>query len=314
MLKLLTFARLHLALILPLASVNLYAAELAYAGYKAVAGGKLYYQTFGSKGENIVVLHGGLGLDSSYLLPQMAKLALTNKVTFYDQRGCGKSLGFALTPENINLESFINDLETLRQQLGFEKFTLIGHSLGGLLAMNYAIAYQQHLNALILLNSAPATSSGFKIFLKEHAKRTAPLQNELDLITNSPAYKYGQPAARTNFLRKLFAAYFYKPAAVNKLSLNFTPGGAISGSKVAELLVANYLTDYDVSAGLKTLTLPVLIVHGKNDIVPLATAYEIKALLVNAQLVVIPKCDHFPYIEQPLSFFKTLDEFLNKNK
>lgn len=49
---------------------------------------KLFYQRFG-KGEPIIVVHGGLGLDAGYLLPQMLELAKYYEVIFYDQRGSG---------------------------------------------------------------------------------------------------------------------------------------------------------------------------------------------------------------------------------
>ena len=63
---------------------------------------------------------------------------------------------------------------------------------------------------------------------------------------------------------------------------------------------------------LKTLTVPTFILHGKQDIVPVWTAEEIKAAIPHAEIVILDHCDHFPYIEQPFQFFSELNNFLYK--
>jgi hypothetical protein len=74
-------------------------------GYVEVKDGKLFYQTFGF-GEPIIVLHGGPGMDQGYLLPQMLELAKEHKVTFYDQRGSGKSLDTKIDEKTITINQF----------------------------------------------------------------------------------------------------------------------------------------------------------------------------------------------------------------
>ena len=138
----------------------------AQSGYVSVDGAKLYYQTIG-KGTPVIMLHGGPGLDHTYFLPQMRKIGEKHQAVFYDQRGSGKSESTSLDSKDININQFVQDLEHLRQALGYEKVTVLGHSWGGLLAMNYAIKYPEHTKALILMNSAPATMGGWTAFEKE---------------------------------------------------------------------------------------------------------------------------------------------------
>ncbi len=66
-------------------------ASFSKSGHISVESGKLFYQRFG-KGDPIIVVHGGPGLDQGYLLPQMLELAKDHEVIFYDQRGSGRSL------------------------------------------------------------------------------------------------------------------------------------------------------------------------------------------------------------------------------
>lgn len=285
-------------------------------GYIQVTGGKLYYEQYGSKNSNpVIVLHGGPGvLDSSYLLPQMAELAKENEVVFYDQRGSGKSLEFTLDNESINIESFINDLDAVRAKFGYNKFTLVGHSWGGLLAMAYAIKYPQYLNALVLTSSAPSDTAGFQVFAGEYVKRAQSIQPELAVIESSTKFVQGDPATVRQYFKDVFAIYFYKKEQVQDLTLVFTKEGVLSGRKVADLLMHNYLSNYDLTTQLKTLQLPVLLIHGENDIVPLSTAQATQAAIPESQLVVLKDCDHFPYIEQPGAFFNDMQAFINAHK
>jgi proline iminopeptidase len=113
-------------------------------GFVSVRNGKLFYRMPG-KGVPLVVVHGGPSLNQDYLLPQLYKLAENNLVIFYDQRGSGRSLETKLDEKYINIDQFVEDLETLRISLGFDKFILMGHSWGGLLAMKYAVEHQENL-------------------------------------------------------------------------------------------------------------------------------------------------------------------------
>ena len=111
--------------------------SLKRQGFVTINGGSLYYQKFGS-GIPIIVVHGGPGLDQGYLQPQLLQLASDYELIFYDQRGSGKSLDTKINEKYITLPQFIEDLEALRNYLGFNKFILMGHSWGGFLAMQYA--------------------------------------------------------------------------------------------------------------------------------------------------------------------------------
>lgn len=61
------------------------------SGYISVESGKLFYQRFG-KGDPIIIVHSGPGLDHGYLLPQMLELAKDHALIFYDRKGSGRSL------------------------------------------------------------------------------------------------------------------------------------------------------------------------------------------------------------------------------
>ena len=63
------------------------------------------------KGDPIIVLHGGPGLDQTYLLPQISRLAKNHQVIFYDQRGSGQSVSDMLDPSlmTLNKREVVNE-------------------------------------------------------------------------------------------------------------------------------------------------------------------------------------------------------------
>lgn len=290
-----------------------YVKEEIKEGFVSVRDGKLFYRMAG-EGVPLIVLHGGPGLSQDYLLPQLYKLAENNLVIFYDQRGSGKSLETKLDSNHINIDQFIDDLEALRTSFGIDKFILMGHSWGGLLAMQYAVDHQENLIGLILLNTAPADYKGQKGFIDEFEMRTKNIQNDIKSFFSYEDFKELNSAQISDLYRKLFSVYFYNPEKVKNLSLNFNVASAQSGFKVMEEMSKTYWLQPNVNLfpSLKRLAIPTFILHGKQDIVPVWTVQEIKDAIPQSEIVVLDHCDHFPYIEQPSHFFYELNKFLRK--
>ncbi|MEK7251534.1 MAG: alpha/beta fold hydrolase, partial [Bacteroidota bacterium] len=82
-------------------------------GFTQINGTQLFYKIIG-KGTPIVILHGGPGLDHSYLLPQMAELAKTHKLIFFDQRASGKSSVDSDT-NSMTMKNLVEDVEGIRK-------------------------------------------------------------------------------------------------------------------------------------------------------------------------------------------------------
>ncbi len=271
---------------------------------------KLFCRMMG-KGKPLVVLHGGPGLSQDYLLPQMSRLAEHHLVIFYDQRGCGYSTG-AENPDSIEMKVFIEDLEGLRKSLGLEKISILGHSWGGLLAMHYAIAHPHSIDKLILLNTIPASSEEFSLFLKEWSHRMAPFQDELKTIRESQAFEDGDPETVAHYYRIIFRTYCYHSADADQLSLLMTQRAVLSGFKVADLFRKRFLLHpFNLHPALQQLSLPTLIIHGDSDPIPFLTAENIHTSIPHSQWILIKQCGHFPYVEQPDFLFSCLQQFLH---
>lgn len=273
-------------------------------------GAQLFCRAIGA-GNPLIVIHGGPGMSQDYLLPQMAKLADTNFVIFYDQRSCGRSTG-EITPESMQMNVFLDDIEAIRSHFGFKKVSILGHSWGGFIAMQYAIAHPESVDKLILSNSVPATSDGFSQFIKEWFHRTASIQNELAELHSLKAFQEGDPDCKQRYFRLMFHTYCFLPEKADLLQLGMAPQAYVNGEKVNEAMRQNVLMKvFDLRDSLKKLRMKTLVIHGDFDPVPAETAKTIHENIPGSQYVLMKNCGHFPYVEDPDVYFTVLNGFLH---
>ncbi len=270
---------------------------------------QLFCSTLG-QGKPLIVLHGGPGLSQDYLQPHLEELGKHHFVIFYDQRGSGKSTG-EINPEDMNLETFIEDLDQVRKTYNLETVSILGHSWGGFVGLNYALKYPERVEKLILSNSMPASSDGLALFHAEWVRRNAPFIEELMKIRNDPAFIAGDPELTEHYYRVLFRVYCHCPESANFLNLKMSANANTNAVKIFGLMTKNVLCKpYNLHPLLSTLEVPTLIIHGQDDIVPSSTAQATCECLPNATLILIEDCGHFPYVEAPETYFCSLKDFL----
>ena len=102
------------------------------------------------RGNPLVLMHGGPGLDHFSLLP-FRRCADRFTLIFYDHRCNGRSVGAPVS--SMTWENLTADAEALRQRLGFERWAVLGHSFGGHVALEYALRYPDSLSHLVLLDT-----------------------------------------------------------------------------------------------------------------------------------------------------------------
>jgi len=104
----------------------------------------------------VVVLHGGPGVPSNYLLP-LVNVITDRALIFYDQLGCGKSSRPAKA-DSFSIDNFVADLRKLLNHLNITYFHLLGHSFGGILAFEY-LREQKDVRCLSLILSSTPTDT-----------------------------------------------------------------------------------------------------------------------------------------------------------
>lgn len=282
------------------------------SGYTTTTAVPLYWAAYGPPGApQALVLHGGPGADHRYLLPQMLRLAEHCDLLFYDQRGGGNSRGDGRDP--VTWHEHVDDLGRVIREFGLSAPTVVGYSWGGLLAMLYATATTSGaglipFGKLALIDPASVTIGYRRQFETEFARRSDSeyVRRERAALVASGLRERDPDAYRQRAFELSVAGYFADPADARDL----TPFRVVS--RVQHSVWAS-LGDYDLLPSLATVRarapLPALIVHGRQDPIPLASSADAAAAL-GAQLVTIDQCGHVPYVERPDPLFAALGPFL----
>lgn len=284
------------------------------SGVVNVSGANLFYKDYRPPSgredvPTIVFVHGGPGLDHSYLLPQMAELFTTDfRVVFYDQLLSGKSDG-NVEQSRIRIASFIDDLEALRSRLELGKIHLLGHSWGGLLSMHYAIRYPENLESLILINSIAPSSELWQQEGAEMGKRYT-TQDSLDRarVMASDSFSRQDPAAAAELFRISFRRQFADTTLLDKLTLTLPDSFFVNSSRFQNIGID--LMNYDLRGALGELALPALVLYGDYDPLDLIAGPVLHDAIVGSRRVTIEGAGHFPYIERPEQFRDEVREFV----
>ncbi|MGE5813395.1 MAG: alpha/beta fold hydrolase [Acidobacteriota bacterium] len=282
-----------------------------------VGSASLYVRTIG-QGEPTIVLHGGPDFDHGYLLPDLDRLKDAFRLIYYDQRGRGRSAEH-VRPEEVTLSSDLEDLEELRQHFRLNKVTLLGHSWGTVLALEYALRYPTRVSHLVLLNPAPVSASDAAVLRKAYLEKLGGDMDSQQQIMASAAYKAGDPDAVTARYRIHFKFALDRPEDYEKLMLRMRVGFASQGSAgilKARSVEAQLMRDtwevpgYDLLPKLRSLHIPTLVIVGEHDFIPVAIARHIAEAIPDSAFVTIPGCGHFAYLEKPREVRKALDDFI----
>jgi proline iminopeptidase len=286
------------------------------SGFTSTTPVPLYWARYGpSNGKPILVLHGGPGAEHDYLLPQMLGIATTGRqLVFYDQRGGGRSKTDDRSP--ITWRTQVDDLALVARELSLntgEGLTIVGYSWGGLLAMLYAIEAAAGrvgpaISRLALIDPAPVNRGYRERFEKEFAARqSGPPVRQLRDELNASGLRESDPAAyRQRSFELSVAGYFADPRRAHDLT-PFRVVGRVQQS------IWESLGDFDLTrAGqLDSIRAPALIVHGRQDPIPLESS-ETAARSLRCPVVVLDDCGHVPYVEQPEKLFAAVNSFLEQ--
>jgi len=287
------------------------------SGFTRTTARPLYWAAYGRVGApRLVVLHGGPGAHHDYMLPQMLELAHDYELLFFDQRGGGRSKDDGR--ETITWRTHVEDLARVAAELAPGPLSLLGYSWGGLLALLYAVdafgGGDPPLTPppvkparLALIAPAPITRDfrdDFELELAERQASGAVDQLRAEVVANGLRER-DHAGYRQRLFEISVAGYFADIANARELT-PFRVTGRVQQS------VWESLGDFDLSSQLSRITCPVLIVHGREDPIPLASSRAAAAAIPHARLEVLDGSGHVPYVEAREALFAALRRFLEE--
>jgi proline iminopeptidase len=270
----------------------------------------IYYRTYGS-GAPLLIINGGPGMNSDGFENLAISLSKNNQTIIYDQRGTGKSVLKTVDSSTVTMKLMMDDIESIRKELKIEKWSILGHSFGGMVASYYATLYPERIDKLIL-----SSSGGIDLGLLHYvgggitSKLSAAEQDSVNYWTKRI------DAGDTSHYARLQRGVHLAPAYV--LDKKFIPVIAerlTQGNGTINQLMWNDLQKihFDCAEKLKTYTKPVLIIQGKQDIIKPETVERAHEVLSNSKVVYIGHSIHYGWLDNEDVFFKEVNSFLATN-
>jgi proline iminopeptidase len=282
----------------------------------SINGVDLYVRVIGD-GPPMIVLHGGPDFDHTYLLPELDQLAGSFRLIYYDQRGRGRSAR-GVRPEDVGIESELADLEQLRRHLQLDSVAILGHSWGGVLAMEYAARHPERVSHLVLMSTAPASGWECARFRQQlRASRPAGDVERMEYIAASAPYQAGDLQAEADYYRIHFRGTVQRAdhleRIIGRLRTHFTEDSVLTARAIEQRLYEQtwLAAEYDLVRRLHGVHTPTVVIHGEHDIVPVDMAARIADAIAGARLEVLEGCGHFAYLERPELVHEHLRDLIN---
>ncbi len=268
---------------------------------------QIYFRTFGS-GQPLLIINGGPGMNSNGFENVARKLSEHYRTIIYDQRGTGKSVLSVLDSTTITMDLMIADMESLRKFFKLDRWSVLGHSFGGMVASYYATKYPEHIDKMIL-SSSGGIDLGLLSYVNDAISSKLSPEEKDSLKYWNDKLNDGDTtfAARLGRGRALAPAYLQNRKFIPVLALRLTQGnGDINGLIWADLQRINY----DCTEKLKSFDRPVLIIQGKQDIINADTAERAHKVLKNSRFVLMDHCGHYGWLDNEEVYFKEVNSFL----
>lgn len=269
--------------------------------------------TFGdvSEGTPLIILHGGPGgCDERYEpLEELADKGIP--LIFYDQLGCGYSRVPKGNEELWDLKLYLDELENLIKYFNLKKFNILGHSWGGMLALEWVTTRKHNgLDKLILFSTLPST----KIWNDEHLlmiesypenEKKALLDDFHGLEANKKFLRLGtRRFMREHVAKKKDKKYVFKRKKFPKTNREIYE--KMWGK--SELFGTGTLLNWNTIPNLKNIENTTLILSGKFDESTPAINELMNKEIKNSKWVLLEKSHHIGYAEEPEL---VLDEIYN---
>lgn len=275
-------------------------------GLLSINGTELYVKVIG-RGEPIIFLHGGPGLGFDYFLPQMENLKKDYKLIFFDQRISGRSSA-DVSPDSINLDLFISDIEAIRNYFEQDKVNILAHSWGNLLAVEYALNFPESIDKLILSNPVPFSKEFDEALGELQIEKMSPsfLEARQNMLL-SEEFKNRELSAYENLFKLSFSLSFFDKINMKELNFNLFDGFFERNEKMQYF---TGLEDFNYYKELGAIKTPTLVIRGLYDLAVLEADQKIVDSLANARLVEMNFSGHFPFVEQPEEYLWEIRNFL----
>lgn len=268
---------------------------------------QIHYQILGEPSEKppMVFLHGlmGYGLNWRRIASSFKN---DRQVLIFDQRGHGKSFK---PKTGYQPEDYADDLALILNELGWSSVDLVGHSMGGRNALNFASRFSMKVRRLVIVDIGPEVTPDSLDRIRNLINLVpVPFENKLQakefFLNEFPKLLAKQPQANT------LGQYFYS-------NMEELENGGVGWRFDRDAIMSSLIEGRKGERWQEweSLTMPTLIIRGEHSPDLLPSTYE-QMLLRNrlSRGVEIKNAGHWVHFEQPEAFIRTLRNFLDRDE
>jgi pimeloyl-ACP methyl ester carboxylesterase len=252
---------------------------------------ELNYKVFGDVGEDIIIIHGLLGsLDNFQTIAK--QLSETYRVWLLDMRNHGRSFH----SEEMNYEVMVEDVHEFMKSNQLAHAHLIGHSMGGKVAMNFALTYPELVNDLIIIDIGPKKYEGdHQVILKTMKDISLNDFSERSEIEEKISEKIHSQKIVQLMMKNLGRdqnTFFWKPNV--------------------EVILKNYRLLMDTMPKHQIFNGKTVFIKGENsEYIELDELEDFRKYFSEAQMMIVPNSGHWVHADQPEVFLQLLFKILN---
>jgi proline-specific peptidase len=273
-------------------------------GFLSFRGFRTWYQVVGDLAQTmdgkcpLLLVHGRPVSHES--LEPLGRLAETGRpVIFYDQLGCGRS-DRPDNPALWTIDLFVDELETVRRELGLERVHLLGHSWGTVSALEYVLTRPDRVASLTLASPVPCLSMHHADWARLESELPPDVQETLHKheeagTTVDPAY---QEALQVFNLRHI-------------CRLDPWPDHLLRALERPAVGTMN-ADHWDIRPRLGEIRVPTLVTSGRFDFCTPATVQLVHQGIPGSDWVLFEESSHYPHVEETKRYVAVIDGFLTR--
>jgi len=262
------------------------------------------YDEAGTGTRPLVLVHGFTGSKLDFA-PRRAELALFGRVLIPDLRGHGDSSNTG-DAKGYSLEQCASDLLGFLAKLDIASCDLLGHSMGGMIALRAVFADPARISSLILMDTAARAPDGIRreaLEIGGKIAREVGMERLAEILRERAPSDESRSDADRRLQVELGDAYWEKWRYPNYHSMDPIAFGAFGAAMVEQAPLLDRLTE---------IACPTLVMVGEGDTSFVVSSEELARGIPGARLAMIPNAGHQPQLENPDAWLSTIRTHLTQ--
>ena len=270
--------------------------------YADLPGVRIWYRDTGGTGVPVVLLHATTGSSRvwEYQFPVFTESGF--RVIAYDRRGFGRSV---IDPAGAQPGTGADDLQSLMNHLGIDRFHLVGTAGGGFVALDYALSFPDRLRSLVVASSIGGVQDEEFLALNRRLRPSPQFETLPPEIREvGPSYRAANPEGTRRWVE--LERLSRPPGLPNAAAALGAPPGPLAPPQTMRNRVTFAL--------LEGIKVPTLLLTGDADLfAPPFVLRLLAARIKNAESIIVPEAGHSAYWEQPEVFNRAVLGFIRKH-